>query len=218
MKKAILFSILSIVLMSACKKEIPSKETPDPKPIVYSDFPTNYLKFGNYWIYESRSYSDTTYDSVTVESFIVIGEADTFYGLAHHDLKANTSRITEYVRITSDGILQHAPGDTIVNFSSFPENIDSACGRSMKCYMHWGPWGWDRDPYEVTVGCYKLMARWYVRRQDPDAGCSDMEVSLRGEEGYSWVRGVGLIGYSYFTVFPTIEQRSTQLIRFSIKH
>ena len=198
-KNLLLLAVISSVLAAAfsCKKEItlPSKETHhisdtpvSDTPVVYSNFPTNYLQPGNYWVYDNG-------DSVSVDSFIVKGEADTFYLMVHH--YSNNYIWKEFRRITDEGLLVDTYGRIIFDFSGLPEVTDSSARSVMKCGTDWGLPKWSTTTTITHTECCYLTGKWLNRHGSRYAMSLSCPEHCELDEGYLLVRGVGIAEYRW---------------------
>ncbi len=217
MRKALFpFALLLFLVLSSCKKEIlPPPDLPPDIPVTYSDYPTNYLQVDNYWVYELRDNfngnSGISFDSVSVESFIIRGEDDTFYGLTHRVSGKDNYTYTEYMRITPEGLLTDTSGGTLFDYSSLPVNTDSSNQRAYKCRWLWTDWVWNDTAVTIDGQVLKGIAK--IRTQYPEDWCTN----LQGSEEYIWARGIGLTGYNLVD-FSNIRFANRTLQRFFVKH
>jgi len=214
---------LCLFVFSACKKETiqpqPTNATnPDRLPVAFSDYPDNFLKIGNYWIYNLQQFSSnandfdsTTYtDSVFVEALDITAAGDTFYKLTHvRGSQWGTYNYTEMFRITSSGAYANNIGESF-NYLNLPSVSDSLCASYKGTYM-WNNYVQQDTVVLIKTQCCELPAGKYTSQKvsDNDFG------SVVGNKTIYFTRGIGIVRYNKSELWGTGEQR--QLLRFHIQ-
>lgn len=189
-------------------------------------YPMNYLKIGNYWVYECQTaytaIPENLYmDSVVVDSFKLKINGDTLFRLSHY--KSNSSLVSkEYLQMTSAGEIKNEWGSLLYYFSCLPEvsDLNGAGKGGPEC----GSWYWDEFRWRDTImmystDLYTLPAGLYSSYA-LHTGVWDLYCGGAGKS-YYLVRGVGVVKYIYTSggyAFGGTVFSSMSLRRFKLAH
>lgn len=233
---ALFFCALTIALNS-CKKETvaPYKNTvakysiSDTSKVLpisminTNAYPVNYLRVGNYWIYDCQTeytngltlaYFASNYtDSVVVVDYKLNSHSDTLFQVNHYRSDEATV-MSEYLMMTDDGLLKNEQGELLYYFSTLPEVSDMNQHRKGCGQWTWEPYHWMDTTINYEVGNYSFPAGLYV-----SDGSTDF-CGPGGRKSYTLVRGIGAVNYEEKTCAPVYECNSTkrELIRFKLAH
>lgn len=233
---ALFFCALAIALNS-CKKETvtPYKnavakysisDTSKVLPISMINtnaYPVNYLRVGNYWIYNCETvytngitpaYLASNYsDSTVVVGYKLNNHSDTLFQVNHY--RSDEAFVaSEYLMMTDDGLLKNEQGELLYYFSTLPEVSDMNQHRKGCGQWTWEPYHWIDTAINYEVGKYSFQAGLYVCDGATENCVSD------GRKSYTLVRGIGIAQYEESLCSPVYECniRRRNLIRFKLAH
>ncbi len=186
-------------------------------------YPMNYLKIGNYWVYECRTAygatpENTYMDSVVINAFKLNTVGDTLFLVSHY--KSNASVVSgEYLQMTATGEMKNELGALLYYFSCLPEISDrngagkgGGCGSWYWSQFYWGDTTvmYSTDLYVLPAGLYRSTVVPYVEWEWYCGG---------GEKAYYLVRGIGVVKYvEGFGSSTTSSYYSMELRRFKLAH